>query len=433
MAETSASAVSNTMSDARRHYILFILTVVGTLNYLDRQVLTILIEPIRKDLGISDTQIGFLTGIAFTFVYVALAIPSARLADSWSRRKVIALAAGAWSIMTALCGVAQSYTQLLFARMGVGVGEAGGHPSCQALVGDLYEKKVRATAMSIFLLSMPFGIGLGLLIGGWAVGALGWRGVFLLVGLPGLLIAPIVWFTVPEIRQGMSDGFKNKLPTPPLLETIRLLLSFSSYRNMVLAQIASSMIGLGISTWLPSFLTRSHGMAPASIGLNLTLAFAIPLGVGLMAGGRLTDAMARRDPRWYFWIASISSFLNGLFTAAVFLVPTGAVFWCMALGYLTVSIFIGPNLVITQTLSPVAFRATACAFTSFMVNSIGLGVGPQVMGIVSDLLRPHYGEESLRMSLLLVSALSIPATIFYYRASRTYLGDMAEADARNNA
>jgi MFS family permease len=286
--------------------------------------------------------------------------------------------------------------------------------------------------MGIFLLSMPIGIALGLLIGGWAVGALGWRGVFILVGVPGLILAPLTYFTVPEIRQGMADGIHHDLPTPPLFKTLRLLLSLPSYRNMVLAQIASSMLGLGISVWLPSFLARSHGMAPAQIGTSLAIAFAVPLGVGLLIGGRLTDVMARRDPRWYFWIPAISSFLNGIVTACAFIAPTAYVFWFMALGYLTVSIFIGPNLVITQTLSPIAFRATACAFTSFMVNSVGLGLGPQVMGIVSDLLRPHYGEESLRMSLLLVTVLSIPATIFYYRSSRTYRADMETAAVRNS-
>jgi MFS family permease len=431
--DAQMAPASDSVSAARRGYILFVLTLVGTLNYLDRQVLTILLEPIRKDLHLTDTHIGFLTGIAFTFVYVGLAVPAARLADNWSRRKVIALAIGAWSVMTALCGVAQSFTQLLLARMGVGVGEAGGHPSCTALVGDLFPKAQRSLAMGIFLLSMPLGIGLGLLIGGLAVGALGWRGVFVLVAAPGVLIAPVVWLTIPEVRQGLSDGIQEQLANPPLLKTVRLLLSFPSYRNMVLAQICASMLGLGISLWLPSFLARSHGMTPSQIGAYLSIGFAVPFGVGLLGGGRLTDWMGRRDVRWYFWLPAIATFINGIAAACAFLAPTAYVFWFMAIAYLAISSFIGPNLVITQTLSPIAFRATACAFTAFMVNTIGLGIGPQAMGVVSDLLRPAYGEESLRMSLLLVTTLSIPATFFYYRASRTYRADMAAADAHNNA
>lgn len=431
--DAQGAPASDSVSNARRGYILFVLTLVGTLNYLDRQVLTILLEPIRKDLHLTDTHIGFLTGIAFTFVYVGLAVPAARLADNWSRRKVIALAIGAWSVMTALCGVAQSFAQLLFARMGVGVGEAGGHPSCTALVGDLYPKTQRSLAMGIFLLSMPLGIGLGLLIGGMAVGALGWRGVFVLVAAPGVIIAPLVWLTIPEVRQGLSDGIKEQLVNPPLFKTVRMLLSLPSYRNMVLAQICASMLGLGLSLWLPSFLARSHGMSPKEIGLYLSVGFAIPFGVGLLGGGHLTDWMGRRDARWYFWLPAIATFINGIAAAGAFLVPTAYVFWCMGIAYLAISSFIGPNLVITQTLSPIAFRATACAFTAFMVNTIGLGIGPQAMGVVSDLLRPTYGEESLRMSLLLVTTLSIPATIFYYRASRTYRADMAAAEAHNNA
>jgi hypothetical protein len=153
----------------------------------------------------------------------------------------------------------------------------------------------------------------------------------------------------------------------------------------------------------------------------------------LLGGGHLTDWMGRRDARWYFWLPAIATFINGIAAACAFVAPTAYVFWFMGIAYLAISSFIGPNLVITQTLSPIAFRAPACAFTAFMVNTIGLGIGPQAMGVVSDLLRPTYGEESLRMSLLLVTTLSIPATIFYYRASRTYRADMAAAEAHNNA
>jgi MFS family permease len=431
--ETEPSAAANLpiISNARRNYILFVLTLVCSLSYLDRQVLTILLEPIRKELSLNDTQIGLLTGVAFTLVFVTLGIPAARLADTWSRRNVIALAVGAWSLMTALCGFAQTFTQLLITRMGVGVGEAGGSAPSQAFVSDIFPKEMRSTAMAILFMSTAFGIGLGLVMGGLTLDRYGWRTAFIFAGIPGLIISPLVVLTVPEIRKGAADRASRATTAPPFGKTLRTLLSIPAFRYLVFASMITTFLGLGLSAWMPSFLVRSHGMSHTTIGANLALAFVIPHCIGVFVGGRLADVIGRRDLRWYFWIPAVATLISGAMVACAVIAPGKYVFWFLALSYLTQSLPAGLPVIIAQNLSPIAFRASASAVMMFMVVTVGLGLGPQAVGIISDLLRASTGEESLRIMLLLMTLLCIPAALFYYRASITYRADLAVAEARN--
>jgi MFS family permease len=432
-AEPIAAAGAPSFSIARRNYILFVLTLIGTLNLLDRQILTILIEPIRKELSLSDTQIGLLVGIAFTFVYVTCGIPVSRLADAWSRRKVIAIAVAAWSAMTALCGTAQNFSQLLLARMGVGVGESGGSPSCQAFVSDLFPRHQRATALSFYLISVPLGIGLGLVVGGCAVERIGWRWTFSLAAAPGLIAAALMWLTVPEVRQGLTDGAPEKAAALPYFKTVRLLLATGSFRNMMLASTLHGFLSLGISNWLPSFLARSHGLDPHTIGIKLALVYAGPHFVGILLGGRLADLWGRRDARWYLWIPAIATPASAAMYACAFVAPTAYIFWFMPVSTFFISTLAGTSILITQNLSPVAFRASATATILFVINLVSLGLGPQFVGIFSDMLRPAYGEESLRMTLLFATTIAIPAGLLFLRASQTYRADLIAADARNKA
>jgi MFS family permease len=426
-----ATAALLSVSRAQRIYILVVLTLVGTFNFLDRQILSILMEPMRKELSFNDTELGFLVGIGFTAVQVILGIPVARIADNWSRRKVITIAVGIWSVMTALCGMAMNYTHMLLARIGVAVGQSGGSPPCQAFVADLYPLNQRSTAMGVYLLCVPAGVGLGMLMGGWAVGEFGWRNTFVLAALPGLILAPLVFFTLPERRKPTAT--QAKLASPPFLPTVAKLLAIPSFRNLLIASATHTFLSLGITAWFPSFLARSHGLNPKAIGLSLALSYAIPYGIGSVTGGRMTDVLTRRDLRWYFWIPTTTCLVGGGLLVGAFTLPTAYVFWFLAANSFVTAAFSGPSVVVAQSLAPISYRATVHALMLLFVVMVGLGLGPQAAGIVSDLLHPRFGEESLRVTLLLSAALSIPSAFFYFLASRTYRADKAAADGFNNA
>ncbi len=427
-----AGRTTDSLSSSRRYYALFVLTLVCTANFFNRQVLTLLLEPIRRELSLNDTQVGFLTGIAFTFVNVTLSIPVARLADRWSRRKVIALAVTVWSAMTIFCGLAQNFVQLFLARMGVGAGQAGGSPPCHALTGDLFPREQRSTAIAILLMSTPLGMALGFLWGGWALADFGWREAFILAGLPGLLIGALVLFSLPEPRKGMADGVRAPLQQPPFGATVRLLWSIRSLRNMTIASMLQTFLQMGLTLWVPSFLMRSYGMSPRTVGTGMALAFGVGLIVGTLVGGRLIDVLGRRDPRWHFWIPTVASLLAATCSVAAFTGPPRDVFLLLGAQIVFGSIFASSMTAIAQSLVPIAVRATTIACVLFVINVVAIGIGPQVMGIVSDLLRASYGEDSLRITLIGSAMSALPAAVFFFLASLTYRSDLAAAERRNH-
>jgi MFS family permease len=346
---------------------------------------------------------------------------------------VIAMAVSIWSVMTISCGLAQNFVQLFLSRMGVGIGEAGGSPASQAVVGDLFRREQRATAMSFLSVSSSIGMALGLLWGGLALGKVGWRGAFLLAGVPGLILGPLVLFTLPKAPRGLSDGIRKALPQPPFPATIRLLWSIRSFRYMVTALAFQSFLVLGVSTWIPSFLARSHGLSASTIGKGLAIVFGTANVAGTLIGGRLIDVLGRRDLRWHFWVPTVTIFITGVFAAAFFCAPTQYVFPLLGAQQLFGYMFAGSALAITQSLAPVAVRATASACLWFVIFLVATGIGPQAIGFASDLLRPAFGEESLRIALLGATGFVLPAVFFFYRASLTYRSDLAAADARNRA
>jgi MFS family permease len=419
------------ISAFRRWYMLVILALVGSVSIIDRQIINILIESIRRDLSLSDSQIGFITGLAFAATYMVMCIPAARLADRWSRPRVIAIAVTVWSVMTILCGAAQNFLQLFLARVGVGFGEAGGNAPSQAIVGDIFPRQRRATAMSILLLASPIGIGTGLLFGGWAVEHYGWRTTFLLAGLPGLILGPLVFLTFPTIRKGMADGVRAELPPLSFFATLRQLLSIPTIPYLTVAGTLTALLSMGISSWVPAFLLRSHGMSQSEIGASLGLALGTGSLIGHIVGGPALDLLGKRDLRWHFWVPMITVPAAGLFAAVAFLAPLGLVFWLLAVQVMLAGLIAGPMVAIIMTLAPVQARATASACIFLIISSLGVGLGPQLIGIISDLLRPAYGEESLRWALLSATLLAVPALLSYLMASRHYRADIAAAQERN--
>lgn len=429
--EPAAGGPVDEISAARRWYMLIVLAMVGSVSIIDRQIINILIESIRRDLSLSDSQIGFVTGLAFAATYMVMCIPAARLADRWSRPRVIAIAVTVWSVMTVLCGAAQNFMQLFLARVGVGFGEAGGNAPSQAIVGDIFPRQRRATAMSILLLASPIGVGTGLLFGGWAVEQFGWRTTFLLAGLPGLILGPLVFLTFPKVRKGMADGVRAELPPLSFFATLRQLFTIRTIPYLTLAGTLTALLSMGISSWVPAFLLRSHGLSQSEIGSSLGLALGVGSLIGHIVGGPALDMLGKRDLRWHFWVPMVTVPTAGLLAAAAFLAPIGQVFWLLALQVMLAGLIAGPMVAIVMTLAPVQARATASACIFLVISSLGVGLGPQLIGIISDLLRPAHGEESLRWALLSATLLAVPALLSYLMASRHYRADIAAAQERN--
>jgi predicted MFS family arabinose efflux permease len=412
-------------SEATRKYALGVLVVVYTFNFIDRQILSILLEPIKLDLGLSDTQLGLLTGFAFAAFYATLGIPIARYADRNNRRNLIALALAVWSGMTAISGFAQNFWHLLLARIGVGVGEAGCSPPAHSMLADYFPAHQRATALGIYSLGIPIGILFGFLAGGWINEFFGWRMAFFVVGVPGLLIALVVRYTMREPPRGMAEGIAASGAQPGVLETFRYLWQKRSFRHLAFGGALTAFVGYGVVTWMPAFLMRSHGMQTGEIGTWLGLILGIPGGIGIALGGWLADRYGARDPRWFLWIVTVALLVAMPFSLGVYL-SAGPY---LALLMLVVPVALGnfyqaTTFSQTQGLVTLRMRAVAAAVLLFILNIIGLGLGPQVTGIASDLLRPRFGDESLRWSLLLCSLVNIWAAYHYYVAGKHLKADL---------
>jgi predicted MFS family arabinose efflux permease len=418
-------------SEATRRYALSVLVVVYTFNFIDRQILSILLEPIKQDLGLSDTQLGLLTGFAFAAFYATLGIPIARYADRSNRRNLIALAIAIWSGMTALSGLAQNFWHLLLARIGVGVGEAGCSPPAHSMLADYYPAHRRSTALGIYSLGIPVGILFGFLAGGWINEFFGWRVAFFVVGIPGLLIALLVRFTVREPERGMAEGRTAAGDQPGILETFRYLWQKKSFRHLAFGGSLTAFVGYGVVTWVPAFLIRSHDMQTGEVGTYLGLILGIPGGIGIALGGYLADRYGARDTRWFLWIVSVALLAGVPFSLGVYLAPGPY----LALLLLVLPVALGnfyqaTTFAQTQGLVTLRMRAVAAAVLLFILNIIGLGLGPQFTGILSDLLRPEFGEESLRWSLLICSLVNVWAAYHYYVAGKHLKRDL-EATARD--
>ena len=409
--------MTNTSPFARR-YILGVLVLVYTFNFIDRQILSILLEAIKADLLLSDQALGFLSGFAFAAFYATMGIPIAIWSDRGNRRNLIAIALSVWSIMTALSGLAQNFWHLALARIGVAIGEAGGSPPAHSLISDYYPPRQRATALGIYALGIPFGIMFGLFLGGWINEAFGWRKAFFIVGLPGLILALIVRFTVSEPERGISEKRQNeKVVKPSVQETFRYLLSKPAFVQISIANALAAFVGYGVITWYPTFLIRTHELGTAEIGLWLGLIMGLVGGGGMYLGGVLSDRFGGRDTRWYLWTPAVVLVVTVPFGVAGYIAND----LLLVLLWFTPTILAGnfwqaTSFAQVQTMAQLRMRSMASAILIFFINILGLGFGPWAVGILSDYLQPSYGSDSLRWSLCLISLLNIWAAYHFYLA-----------------
>ncbi len=412
-----------------RRYAMVILTAVYMFNFVDRQILAILLPAIRDEFQVNDTILGMLAGTAFAMFYATLGVPIALLADRWNRRNLIALALAIWSVMTALSGFAGNIWQLTLARIGVGIGEAGCSPPAHSMIADYFPPEQRSTAMGFYTLGISAGIMLAYLAGGWVVQNIGWREAFFIVGVPGLVLAIVVRTTVAEPRRGASENREDSGLHPPLLSVFQFLVARRSFLHMAVAAGLTAFTGYSVISFFPSFMVRSYGMQIASLGVWLGLILGIAGGSGFFAGGYLADYFGRIRQQNALWFIAATQLLTAVLYIAVFLAPTAA--WCLVIFIFPALISnfnLAPVLAQTQSLVSLRMRGVASAIMLLILNMIGLGVGPLAVGALSDLLAAQFADDSLRYSLMIACAVPLPwAALHYYFAGKSIEADLARA------
>ncbi|MGN6595210.1 spinster family MFS transporter [Sphingopyxis terrae] len=406
----------NPRSSIYRSGTLWLLMIISTLNFLDRQVLNILAEPIKNDLGLSDTEIGLLTGLAFALFYTVLGIPIARYADrsTTNRSSLIAICLVFWSGMTALCGMAQSYGQLLLARIGVGVGEAGCTPAAHSLISDLYPKEQRASALAFYGLGLPIGTLLGLGLGGGLAELFGWRITLISLGLPGIVIGLLSYLAIRDPRKhGRLPPVTT--PQPSMKDVLSEILGSRAFLYLVAAMALGSFLSYGKNVWQAIFFMRSHGLTPGVAGPVLGLVVGIGAAFGAWLGGWLATHYGTRNPRHIL----TGPALGGLLAMPLSLGAYYTGDWRLAAVLLTLAtissgLAYGPTFTCVQGLVRPQSRGVATAIFLFVMNLIGLGLGPLFFGVLSDALRPIAGVESVRWVLYIAVTLApIPAFMFW--------------------
>jgi MFS family permease len=417
---TSPQAAADALAIRRRSLTLALLTFTYFFSYMDRQILGILQELIKKDLHLSDTQLGLLGGFAFAVFYATLGIPVARLADAGNRKRLVVIALALWSGMTAVCGLAQNFVHLLVARIGVGIGEAGSSPPSHSMIADLYPPEKRAGAMAIYSLGVVLGAAFGTIIGGVVAKYFGWRMAMFAVGLPGLVLALAVWLFVVEPRRGLSEPLTDASqgPRPSIAAGFASLWNDGAARHLVAAVTLTSMIGYGLTYWGPSFLQRSLGVDILTVSLFVAPIAGVAGAISAIAGGKIADRLARRRGlHAQSWMVAVLKTIALPFMLGFFLIPD----WHLAITAYFIAVlfqnsYLGPTFALIQGLAPIRQRALWAAATLLSINLVGLGLGPTMVGVLSDTLKPVTGAQSLRWAMLVFAAVTPWALFHYWRA-----------------
>lgn len=421
----------NRASDGYSNYVLWVLFAVYVINFIDRQVLSVFIGPIKEEFGVSDTHMGLLVGFAFALFYTIAGIPIARWADRGNRRTIIAVGLTVWSAMTVATGLTRSFAQMALARVGVGVGEAAGSPPAHSLISDYFAPERRARAMGIYSWGVYVGSAIAYLGGGYLRANFDWRTAFIVLGLPGLVMAVVVRLTVREPPRGMSENVTTPVEPTTLRETLSYLLGCRSWLYLVAGSSLLSITGYGVLMWGYEFFGRVHGMAPVEIGVWMAAVVGLGGSAGAYAGGYLCDRLSRVDAAWYMRLPAIVT-LASLPFAALFLLsdaPRVAMAFFFVF-YVLSNMYVPAMHTLNQNLARLRMRATAAAILLFIVNLVGAGAGPSLVGFLNDAFAPAYGHLAIRWSLLSVASTGLLGALLFYLSSRHLAGDFARRDAR---
>lgn len=415
---------SESFTASNLRYALVILFLINTVNYMDRMILAVLSQSIKEDMGLSDTQLGLLTGTAFALFYAVMGLPIARWADRGVRKNIMTLAMTVWSGMTLLTSFAQSYTSLLVARFCVGIGEAGCIPTAHSMISDLYPKEKRALALAIFSTGMTVGVAAGFSIGGWIGQTYGWRTAFFVLGLPGLLLAVITYFTLIEPKRGQHDGMANVQPGNAA-EVFHYIRQNKSYLNILAGSIFGMFMIYGIIQWAPAFFIRLHGMTTAQVGVWFGFAYGGGQFIGMLVGGQFANYLMIKDERWIVWISGIAYIACApVFILALLMPDKNTAFVFIFLGSGLFGVAIGPQMAAMMSVMPPNMRATASAIAMFSISLLGIGLAPLVIGYASDLLSPVYGDNALRYAMIGTAFVAILAGYNFLLAARSVRSDM---------
>jgi len=427
--ETQGQQTVKQFSPGAKWYTLGVLTTVYIFSFIDRQILVILQESIKEDLGLMDWQLGMLSGISFAIFYVVLGIPIARMADKGTRRNIVAVAIATWSLMTALSGAAQNFTHLLLARIGVAVGEAGGSPPAHSMISDIFPPQQRATALSIYSTGINFGVLFGFIIGGWVNDFFGWRTVFFVIGIPGILWALVVRFTLREPSRGQSEHVTIESVAPPIKAVFALLWSRKSFRHLSLAAGLHAFVGYGVGQWIASFFIRNYELtSTGELATWLGLISGTAGATGTFLGGYLGDKYGVKDKRWYVWIPGAATLAAVPFSLTVYLLNDySTALWVYTIPVLLGAMYLGPTIAMTHGIVSLRMRALASAILFFVLNLIGMGLGPLLTGILSDVLSVYYGDQGLRYALVIVVLVYGWSTFHYLMAGKTIRQDLENA------
>lgn len=427
-----------------RNIALFLLTCVTVMNYLDRQLIGILSPAIKDDLQLSDAELGFLKGIVFALLYTVLGVPIARLADRWNRVSIVSLSLLTWSGFTALSGFASNFAQLALARVGVGIGEAGGTAPIHSIISDYFPREKRARALAIIGMGLPLGAGISFLLGGWLLQSYGWRITFIAMGIPGIVLAGVVKLVVREPERGLHDGVSisgghdtSEASRISVAEAFRHLFNIPTWRAIVFGASAATFASAATGAWIVDLFTRAHPMLPLE---TILVVLGLSIGVGFTActylGGWLVERQSIRNKAAFGVVPAIALAIN--IPASLFWIWWDEPYLALAvqvIGASTVGVYFGPSFALIQSLAPIAIRATSTALFFLFSNLIGLGLGPTLVGVLSEATSTVFGEvTSLRIGLTLVTVASGYGAWSFWRMRKLVDKDWihSELNARND-
>lgn len=419
-------------SDFGKWYSLTLLFVMYVINIIDRHIINILVEPIKRDLALSDTQMGFLTGFAFAIFYTTMGLPIAVLADRFNRARLIAACSMLWSLMSATTGLAQSYVTAAISRMGVGVGEAGLTPAAMSLIADLFPPEQRGKAIGIYTSAVPIGTMLAGFLGGWLADTIEWRATFITMGVIGLAFTLLFLATFREPARGGCDAADASDATRrhTVLETMRFMLQSRSCWHFLGAFAMVGLVGAAINNWTPAFFMRTHGMTLMQMAASIGTIFGVGGAIGMLAGGVIADRAAARDGSGYLRIPAIALLVTLPLYVAVYLAPSALMAGLLLIvPVVTAAVILPPVVALLQRLVLPNMRAVSVATFLLVLHVAGMGLGPLVVGVISDGLHPLAGDDSLRWALLCVIPLNGVAVWLFWRGSRFVAGDLARLAA----